>query len=276
MPLKIVEPAPNATYSITAEPKWENMVCRTDASGPHRWDWSIGWRNFTKSGTATTPNGAWDFGRDLENYGGTLQVRVSAGANVATLTCTIVGTNPSPIQIAGYLARQPNSSGMDRLITHESRNRQFDRKGEPLHSFDGGYGLCQITNPAPTIEQIWNWKLHIDGGLSILASKRTTAIHRLSARGRSYTLDQLKYETVSLWNGGVYHEWDDAAGMWVRPKTVVCDPNSNIGWDTTRRENRDKSLAQLQARDHGSFRRGHTAQDPWAYSGVCYADHVLG
>lgn len=28
----------------------------------------------------------------------------------------------------------------------------------PNESFDGGFGIFQITNPKPTAQQIWSWK----------------------------------------------------------------------------------------------------------------------
>ena len=34
-----------------------------------------------------------------------------------------------------------------------------------------GFGLTQITNPAPTQDQIWNWRSNIDGGVGIFANK---------------------------------------------------------------------------------------------------------
>jgi hypothetical protein len=253
------------------------MICRTDSSGPHRWEWTIAWRGFTRSGTATTPSGVWDFGTALANCGGTLDLRVSAGANFTTATLFIKGTNPSPAEISAYLFTKPDSAGMDRIIAHESNNRQFDRKGEPLRSFDNGYGLCQVTNPAPNIDQVWNWKSSVDLGLTVMAQKRSDAVRYLSAKGRSYTALQLRYETVSRWNGGPYHEWDDSAGRWIRRAAILCDPTAgNIGWDMTRTENHDRSLRELRDRDHGTYGRGRRSGDLWGYYGVCYADHVLG
>lgn len=277
MPLRLLEPAPNTVFTITSAPKWPGIVFRTDASGPHRWDWKITWRHFTKSGTTTTPDGSCDLGVALENCGGTLDLRVSAGPSFVAAAFAIKGSNPSALAIAAYLATKPDSAGMARIISHESKDRQFDRNGEPLRSFDNGYGLCQVTNPAPTIEQVWNWKLSIDLGLTVMTQKRNDAIRYLSAKARSYTAAQLTYETVSRWNGGSYHEWDDGAGKWKRRSAILCDPGTgNIGWDTTKPENQNKSLRELRDRDHGTYRRGRVADDLWGYYGVCYADRVLG
>jgi hypothetical protein len=76
-----------------------------------------------------------------------------------------------------------------------------------------------------------------------------------------------------MWNGGSYHVWDGHA--WVRPATIVCDPAAgNIGWDMTDPANHGRSIADLHRRDAASYATGHGAH--WQYSGVCYADHVLG
>jgi hypothetical protein len=135
--------------------------------------------------------------------------------------------------------------------------------------------MCQLTTPAPTFEQVWNWKLNVDGALSLFAQKRLAAIAYLSQGNRSYTNDQLKYETVCRWNGGAYHEWDAKAG-WVRKSNILCDSaTGNIGWDMNDSANSGKSEAELRKRDHGSYSKPPASGAHWMYSGVCYADKVL-
>lgn len=57
----------------------------------------------------------------------------------------------------------------------ESGLRQFweSLPGSPCWSGDrlGGVGLMQITYPAPTLEQTWNWKANIRGGVAIFKDK---------------------------------------------------------------------------------------------------------
>jgi len=275
--LRILQPAPNTAFGISSVPEWPTIEFRTDASGPHRWDWTITWRNFTKTGSAATPDNRWDARSDVTNSGGLLNVRVSAERAIATVAVVIGGTNPSPAEISAYLTLKPTSRGMDRIIQHESKCRQFDKRGEPLRSFDNGYGLCQVTNPAPSIEQVWNWKLSVDLGLVVLAQKRADAVRHLSQGKRTYTESQLNYETVSRWNGGAYHRWDDAQGVWVRRPDVLCDTSTgNIGWDMDKPDNTGKTLEQLRARDRGSYGAGRRGGANWEYFGVCYADHLLG
>ena len=118
------------------------------------------------------------------------------------------------------------------IIEHETKFKHFDKGNQPVKSHDGGFGLCQLTNPAPSFEQIWNWKLNIDGGLKLFGEKRSAAIAHLSHGGRKYTSDQLKYETVSRWNGGGYHEWDAKAGAWVTSSRGLSEPASCASRDS--------------------------------------------
>jgi hypothetical protein len=273
--MRITEPAPSSVFTIAADPRWPKIEFRTDATGPHRWEWRISWRNFERSGTTATSDGRWNAEDAIRNCGGTLTVRVSAGNAVASTSVQIAGTNPSAILVGQYLATRLNSAGMEAIIHHESKCKQFTVKGEPLRSFDNGFGLCQLTNPAPTIEQLWNWQLHVDMGLSVLEQKRNAAVLFLSRNKRTYTDTQLKYETVSRWNGGSYHEWDDSVG-WVRRTDVICDvATGNIGWNTNKPENQGKTEAELRARDGGNY-GAPRAGGNWGFFGVCYADHLLG
>ena len=80
----------------------------------------------------------------------------------------IKGRNPSTSQIAG-LASSPWYA--TRLIRAESSCRQFD-DGYPLKSEDNGYGLMQITNPAPSEEDLWRWTTNVATGLSLLRTDK--------------------------------------------------------------------------------------------------------
>jgi hypothetical protein len=283
--MNFTKPGPNAEFTITADPTWPSVAFETDGTGAHTWNWTITWGTFTKSGTATTTDNKWDAKSAITDLGGTLTVRAegnmvlpnkTTARQTATITVKIKGTDPAATAVKTYLGTKPNSDGFDKIIEHETHFKHFNAQGEPVKSFDNGYGLCQLTSPAPTFDQVWNWKKNVDGGLTLFASKRTTAISYLSQSGRTYTDDQLKHETVSLWNGGNYHTWDATTSQWVRKANILCDTaTGNIGWNMDDAENTGKSEADLRARDKASYQR-HTADAHWNYYGVCYADRVLG
>jgi hypothetical protein len=165
----------------------------------------------------------------------------------------------------------------DKLVEHESKCRHFNAQNEPIKSFDNGFGMCQLTTPAPTFEQVWNWKMNVDGGLALFAQKRSAAVAYLGQSNRTFTSDQVKYEAVCRWNGGAYHVWDAQAGKWVRNPNVLCDSKTgNIGWDMTDAANKGKTEEELHKRDGGSYSGAPGAGAHWKYFGVCYADRILG
>ena len=147
----------------------------------------------------------------------------------------------------------------------------------PVKSFDNGYGMCQLTTPPPTADQVWNWKLNVNGGLALVSGKRGDAIKYLSQSGRTYTDDQLNHEAVCRWNGGSYHVWDDKSKAWARPSNILCDSaTGNIGWNMDDAENKGKTEAELHKRDSGTYSKPPQSGAHWKYSGVCYADAILG
>ncbi|MDR3454333.1 MAG: hypothetical protein P4L96_16310 [Rhodoferax sp.] len=270
-------PRLNALFTISPTPEWPSVLFETDASGAHTWFWTVTWGTFSRSGQSTTPANQWDAKPAITNLGGTLTVRAQAGTDTATITVKIQGTNPVAADVIQYLASTPSSAGFDKILAQESKFRHFNAGNEPVKSFDNGFGMCQLTTPPPSFEQVWNWKLNVDGGLALFGKKRSGAIAYLSQSGRSYTDDQLKYETVCRWNGGSYHVWDANAGAWKRKPNILCDSKSgNIGWDMTDAQNKGKTEAALHNRDSGKYAKGPAAGAHWMYSGVCYADHVLG
>ena len=275
--MKFTKPALNQTFTITSAPEWPGIDFETDAAGAHTWQWSLVWGAFRKSGKETTPGNTWDAKSVVADCGGTLTVRADASQATATITVKIKGTNPSPAEVTQYLTAKAGSAGFDKIIEHESKFKHFNTGNEPVKSFDNGYGMCQLTTPAPTFEQAWNWKLNIDGGLKLFAQKVTSATTYLGQSKRSYTAEQLKYEAVCRWNGGAYHEWDAAAAKWVRPSSMLCDAKTgNIGWNMNDGKNKGKTEAELRKRDSDSYSKPPAADAHWKYSGVCYADRILG
>jgi hypothetical protein len=274
--MNFTKPTFNQVFTITSAPGWPSIDFETNASGTHTWEWSIEWDTFTKSGKNSTPANQWDAKDVLTNYGGTLTVRAWANNAMAIITVRIKGENPSSFEVTQYLATKPNAGGFDKIIEHESKFLHFNSSSEPVKSFDDGYGICQLTTPAPTFDQVWNWKLNVDGGLKLFDQKRSAAIAYLSQSGRTYTNDQLKYETVCRWNGGSYHEWDSKAGKWVRKLNILCDSKTgNIGWDMNDVQNKGKTEKELHKRDSGSYSSPPEPGAHWMYSGVCYADSIL-
>jgi hypothetical protein len=109
-----------------------------------------------------------------------VSVRIGAAAPiiVASQNLTIVGTNPTPAAIKSYA----NSIGATKVrfrkqMRQESSLEQFRSTGWPKYSSDnlGGVGLCQITRPAPTADQVWNWKDNVDAGWALYGVKEAAA-----------------------------------------------------------------------------------------------------
>jgi hypothetical protein len=110
----------------------------------------------------------------------TVRARVAGGEIVAERKdLRIVGTNPLYVQLTQALP----SKVFRALVWHESRGRQFRGPANggtsacPLYSDDwlGGVGLMQLTRPAPTREQTWNWRENIRGGLDLFELKKHVA-----------------------------------------------------------------------------------------------------
>ena len=87
---------------------------------------------------------------------------------------TIVGTNPT---IGSLQTAAPANPAFRKLTRLESGLKQFLSPGCPLFSQDnhGGVGLCQLTSPAPTDDQVWSWKANLAGGIALWNSKESTA-----------------------------------------------------------------------------------------------------
>jgi hypothetical protein len=274
--MKITKPMPNATFLITAAPAWPDIHFETDASGPHTWQWTIVWDAYQLSGSGTTPDNRWNAKSVIVNCGGTLTVQAQAGQEKASATVVVKGTQPTEAEVMQYLATKENGAGFGSIIRHETKCKHFNASNEPIKSFDKGFGLTQLTTPAPSFQQVWNWKLNIDAALALFDEKARIARTYLSQSNRAFTPEQLKYETVCRWNGGAYHVWDAAGGKWVRTSRVLCDTKThNIGWDMTDLANKDKTEAVLHARDSASYRSKPGPDAHWKYFGVCYADRVL-
>jgi hypothetical protein len=86
----------------------------------------------------------------------------------------VIGTNPST---AALLRAAIMSDAFKRLMRHESGLQQFRPAQCPYFSRDnlGGVGICQITNPRPTDDQVWSWKENLKRGLQLYKEKENVA-----------------------------------------------------------------------------------------------------
>lgn len=202
-----------------------------------------------------------------QTRGGALTVTVSVQVNHHKLSATsaglhIVGTNPTPASL--LCVSYPNET-FKKLMRLESGLVQF--RGHPggtskcpLFSSDnlGGVGLCQITRPRPTDDEVWDWTANVEAGKrfwdskeansrAFVTSQRTgdhfqglvndfnhrRAQHHLPAIAVTlpdFTDDQIEKDTLRGYNGyaGGWHEYriaTDAHGHLV----VTIDPGGTKG-----------------------------------------------
>ncbi len=295
---KWISPSAQKEYYIGEDATFPSIVfeIETADAGPYVWSWTITWeakqrtretgsrkdkilRTLSESGVFESGEKTWTADLHAKIIGGKLTLKVDTGSNVFQRSVTIKGKNPGEARITELLKGISDVAGFESIIEQESNFKNFiAADGEPLLSFDGGYGLTQMTNPAPSYEEIWNWEANVKGGSALYQQKQKAAKTFLGKNKRAYTSEQLKLETWSRWNGGSYHVWDDQAELWKRNENMLCDSNTgNIGWDVTASENRDKSESELRTRDKDTYanpKRDKTASNKWKYTGVCYADHL--
>jgi len=129
--------------------------------------------------------------------GGNLTVKLTVVYGNITLQAkttglTITGTNPT---LDSLKNTAPAKAGFRKLMRLESALRQFTTNGCPLFSADnlGGVGLCQLTSPSPTDDQVWSWKENIAGGVRLWNSKESVArAYPTSVRKSTAFADQVK------------------------------------------------------------------------------------
>ncbi|MES2742979.1 MAG: hypothetical protein V4754_18810 [Pseudomonadota bacterium] len=268
----------------------------TQAPGPYNWSWNISWdahvsglrektrgkkvASFQEQGQFISQEKIWNAQSIKKTIGGRLTVIVEVGAEKYRRTVIISAKQPKPDAIRKYL-RERDGSALEKLVEQESRFKHLiDLDGEPVVAGDKGYGLTQLTHPTPTYSKIWSWKENVNAGLELIATKKNAAKAMLGKNGRTYTQDMLDLETISRWNGGSYHHWNAADHKWERNPNILCDSQTgNIGWDMENSKNTGHTEAELRKRDkeeYGKMKAGQNSEHPWTYTGVCYADHVVG
>lgn len=152
-------------------------------------------------------------------------------------TFNVNGKNASQAAVKAYAITKTSFWALPKLIAQESSYRQFNstsaEPADPFASFDGGYGLMQITNPPPTVSQVWSWKANVDEGVSRMNTALTTASNSdhwgwSAQRYRDYVTEHPeldpgepvlappapRYCTFSLNPDGINtHSWADAIGL---------------------------------------------------------------
>lgn len=127
--------------------------------------------------------------------GGDLDVSVSVVVGTATLTAKseklkVTGTNPS---VAVLRTSAPVNPAFRKLMQVESGLRQFLSDTCPLFSADnfGGVGICQITYPKPSDDQVCNWKENMKAGWALYQSKQAASLAWMKSIQNGSTLKAL-------------------------------------------------------------------------------------
>lgn len=294
-----LSPKADEIFYIDENASFPKIICeiKTDDPSPYTWSWDITWsakisdRNCTKSdgriidkfsehNSFSSKEKQWIVTLNNQTIGGTLTVKVKTTKQTFVRRIHVKGTNPTKDKVVAFIRKIPNTLGFDKVISQESRYRQFTEKdGEPIVAFDHGYGMCQLTNPKPTYDEAWDWKANVIAGSKLYETKQKIAKSYLGQSGRHYSNDQLELETLARWNGGTYHLWDKKSNKWVRNPDIMCDPETgNIGWNVNNTANKGKTEQQLHDRDKGSYsnpKKNKKTGNKWTYSGECYADHTF-
>jgi hypothetical protein len=106
----------------------------------------------------------WNINASLNSHfiGGKITVKLKDDDIECPFVFYIRGINPSTNLVYTYIGTSPWYSIP--IVKTESTTRQFASNGCPLRSYDNGFGLYQLTDPKPTLDQLWNWKANVDGG----------------------------------------------------------------------------------------------------------------
>ena len=288
-----ISPDTCAVYWIDADAKIPEIIfkIKTDVAGPYLWSWDLQWnalacpqrrdrprfkqkkiKNYQMKGGFESLLKDWSANFDNLIVGGTLTVRVKAGAFTFVRRVFIKGVEPGEEKILTeltlYKKDNPHEAELaKKIFKQESKFLHFFSDGEPLVSFDNGYGLGQATNPVPSYDQVWNWKKHIQYIVTVVINeKRALAKKYLDEHGH-YSDEDLDLETLVYYNGANYHYlvWDKISKKWQENSRVLCDPaESNKGWDLSEESNKAKTLDDLRKGQGGKPK----------YTGRCYAEHI--
>jgi len=288
-----ISPDSCAVFLIDEDAKLPEICfeIKSDNEGPYLWSWELQWnalacpqrrdkprfkqnevRRFFEKGKFESPSKKWVTNFSDMVIGGTLIVKVKAGTSKFVRKILIKGKEPGQERILSELGNYKSNHPFEaelavKIFKQETKFLHFFSDGEPLVSFDNGYGVGQATNPIPSYEQVWNWKKHVNYIVTVvIKKKRDLARKYLDVHG-NYTKDDLDMETLVFYNGANYHYliWDKNAKKWMENGDVLCDPEqSNKGWDISKKANKNLTIEQL--------RKGEG--DTPKYTGRCYAEHI--
>ncbi|MEH3021402.1 MAG: hypothetical protein PGN19_01565 [Pseudomonas oryzihabitans] len=291
-----LSPATNSIFFIDESAAFPEIFFEIsdEYQPPYTWAWTIVWeakpsglsekprgktvKKFTLSDSFISTGRAWVADLSGLVVGGELTVTVTSKTDKLSKKVIVKGTNPTKAAVNNYLSEMTDVKGFEAYLEQESQYKHFLSDGEPLVTFDKGFGITQVTNPSPSYPQIWSWKENINAGVNLFKQKQKEARAFLGSRNRSFTEDQLERETLSRWNGGSYHVWNSETQSWQRKKDILCDSQTgNIGWPMKDDKNIGKSESDLRKRDFESYPKGtsgQTEENVWIYTGICYADHI--
>jgi hypothetical protein len=189
-PIQIMADAPDGIYWINQQPHMPAIHLRARVLGitpdptPHaNFEWTVRIRYQappTLDGAVRSIN--YDLpphcvvgGNYTPDFGGVIRggdlsvvVRVRVRGKVYRKDLDglrILGENPSRADIHDMLPHDV----LRRIARLESNDRQFEPNGLPMWSADGkgGVGIMQLTNPPPSDDQVWNWRLNVAGGAAL-------------------------------------------------------------------------------------------------------------
>ena len=115
-------------------------------------------KKFTLSNSFASTSRAWT--ADLAGLviGGELTVSVASKTENLSKKVIIKGRNPTKKTVNTYLAEMTDVKGLEAYLEQESQYKHFLTDGEPLVTFDKGFGITQITSPSPSPShpQVWS------------------------------------------------------------------------------------------------------------------------
>lgn len=290
-------PESGEKFYIDEDAKFPEIIFEivSQSTGEFKWSWTVEWnarigtyegrkrgsskKVFKHFGKFSSTEKKWKADLNGACLGGKLTVEVRNGPERFKRIVRILGKNPGSNKIKEELQKTNltprQKEVMMKIFQQESYTRQFvESDGEPVVSFDGGYGLAQLTNPAPSYRQIWDWREHLQFSAKHYLYKESEAVKYLKKIVDAPSLQEIELETICRWNGGAYHKEKAKDGKLQRKDTVCDKQTSNIGWDPRKTENADKTEEELRERDKKTY-GAPSAPHSWDYSGVCYAEHVL-
>jgi hypothetical protein len=115
---------------------------------------------------------------------------------------------------AGQWYNQFNEPNRNRPAGPSPNGMEFT----PNESFDAGVGIMQITNPAPTPQQMWSWKDNCSTGVAVMQAKLAAAQaflqgQRAQAGGVPIPDQTIAGVTFSDQQGGARRPFEDADGI---------------------------------------------------------------